>query len=88
LRPTRRYLEEVSMACCSHCEGASDLFNRRTARRDLRRYRSRGPSATTRLLLDALVAQRSGDRTLLDIGGGVGAIASAGGGAGRGAGSV
>jgi magnesium-protoporphyrin O-methyltransferase len=63
------------MPCCSHCEDAGDLFNPRAARRDLRRYRSRGPSATTRLLLDSLLAQRRADDTLLDIGGGVGAIA-------------
>ena len=62
------------MTCCRHCEDSSDLFNRRRARGDLRRYRSQGPSATTRLLLDALLEQRSDDQTLLDIGGGVGTI--------------
>lgn len=62
------------MSCCSHCEDAGDLFNPRAARRDLRRYRRRGPSRTTQLLLDALLAQRGSDRSLLDIGGGVGAI--------------
>jgi 2-polyprenyl-3-methyl-5-hydroxy-6-metoxy-1,4-benzoquinol methylase len=62
------------VSCCRHCEDASDLFNKRAARRDLRRYRSRGPSGTTRLLLDALLAQRDSDQTLLDVGGGVGAI--------------
>jgi 2-polyprenyl-3-methyl-5-hydroxy-6-metoxy-1,4-benzoquinol methylase len=62
------------VSCCRHCEDASDLFNKRAARRDLRRYRSRGPSGTTRLLLDALLAQRGSDQTLLDVGGGVGAI--------------
>jgi hypothetical protein len=62
------------MNCCRHCEDAGEQFNPRTARRDLRRYRSRGPSATTRRLLDALLAQRKQDETLLDIGGGVGAI--------------
>jgi magnesium-protoporphyrin O-methyltransferase len=53
---------------------AGDLFDARAARRDLRRYRARGASSTTRLLIDALLDQRSEDRTLLDIGGGVGAI--------------
>ena len=63
------------MSCCTHCEDAGDFFDRRTARRDLRRYRRRGASATTRLLLDAVLDQRSGDDgTLLDVGGGVGAI--------------
>jgi hypothetical protein len=62
------------MNCCRHCEDAGKFFSSRAARRDLRRYRSRGPSATTRLLLDALLAQRRQDETLLDVGGGVGAI--------------
>jgi SAM-dependent methyltransferase len=60
--------------CCRHCADAGDFFNARAARRDLRRYRSRGPSTTTRLLLEALLAQRSHDRTLLDVGSGVGTI--------------
>jgi 2-polyprenyl-3-methyl-5-hydroxy-6-metoxy-1,4-benzoquinol methylase len=60
--------------CCRHCEDAGGLFNARAARRDLRRYCSRGPSSTTRLLVDALLAQRSHDQTLLDIGSGVGTI--------------
>lgn len=64
------------MTCCTHCEDAGDVFDRRAARRDLRRYRRRGASATTRLLLDAILDQRTDDDgTLLDVGGGVGAIA-------------
>jgi SAM-dependent methyltransferase len=61
------------MNCC-----LTDLeraFSPRTARRDLRRYRRRGPLPATRRLLAAI--RREGpvdDRTLLDIGGGVGAI--------------
>ena len=63
------------MSCCTHCEDAGEFFNRRAARGDLRRYHARGPSPTTRLLLDALLDQRThDDQTLLDIGGGVGAI--------------
>lgn len=62
------------MTCCSHCEDAQELFSPKAARRDLRRFRKRGPSKTTQLLLDALLAQRTDDRSLLDIGGGVGAI--------------
>jgi magnesium-protoporphyrin O-methyltransferase len=63
------------MTCCSHCVDAEDqLFNPRTARRDLRRYRRRGPLPSTRLLVEALRGQLAGDRTLLDVGGGVGAV--------------
>lgn len=64
----------MAMTCCPHCEDAEDFFDPRTARRDLRRYRSRGPSATTQLLIDAILAQKNQDETLLDVGGGVGAI--------------
>lgn len=63
------------MSCCGHCKAAGDLFDAQAARRDLRRYRSRGPSATTRMLLVAVLAQRDDDQSLLDVGGGVGAIA-------------
>ena len=56
------------------CAGIETVFGERTARRDLRRYRRRGPSKPTRLLLDALGAEGVEGATLLDIGGGVGAI--------------
>ena len=50
-------------------------FSPRTARRDLRRYRRRGPLPATRRLLDAISREGPvGGQTLLDIGGGVGAI--------------
>jgi 2-polyprenyl-3-methyl-5-hydroxy-6-metoxy-1,4-benzoquinol methylase len=61
------------MTCCSHCADAETLFSRRAARRDLRKYRRRGPNASTRRMLDLI--RREGVRSglLLDIGGGVGA---------------
>lgn len=57
-----------------HCEGIRTIFGERTARRDLRRYRRKGPLPTTRILLDALQRQGIRGSSLLDIGGGVGAI--------------
>ena len=59
---------------CRHCLDAADLFSERVARRELSRYRRRGPSTSTRLLLDGLLAQGVEDATFLDIGGGVGAV--------------
>lgn len=59
---------------CRHCVDAADLFSERVARRELARYRRRGPDASTLLLLDALRAQGVTDATFLDIGGGVGAV--------------
>ena len=63
------------MSCCQ-CEGIESLFGERTARKDLRRYRQKGPLKTTRLLLDAIRAEGVHGSTLLDIGGGVGAISN------------
>ena len=59
---------------CSHCEGADSLFGRRMARRELKKYRKSGPSVTTELLLGVLREQGAEYSSLLDIGGGVGAI--------------
>ena len=61
------------MSCC-HCQGAEAVFGAKVATRELRQYRRRGPRKTTRLLLDALQAVGVTGRTLLDIGGGIGAI--------------
>jgi hypothetical protein len=50
------------------------MFGDKTAKRDLKRYRKRGPSKPTRRLLEALRVEGVGDASVLDIGGGVGAI--------------
>jgi predicted RNA methylase len=59
---------------CWRCQDVETLFGKRMAERDLRRFRKSGPARTTRILLDALIAEGVEDATLLDIGGGVGAI--------------
>ncbi len=61
------------MSCCEAPPWANQ-FDRRTARRDLRDYRRDGPAATTQALIGALVRAGVEQTTLLDIGGGVGAI--------------
>ncbi len=63
----------MSKTCCQ-CQALDRLFNTREARAELRRYRRRGPAKTTRLLVQAIAAQEVAGMTLLDIGGGVGAI--------------
>ncbi len=62
------------MSCCSHCRDAEGFFSGRMARRELRRFHRKGPSRPTQLLLDALVEEGVEDRTLLDVGGGIGAL--------------
>jgi hypothetical protein len=49
-------------------------FNDDEARRDVLAYRAAGPDDTTRRLVDELVAQGVSGATLLDIGGGIGAV--------------
>ncbi len=61
------------MDCCQ-CRGIEEQFNRAEAARKLREYRRSGPARSTRLLLDALMREPVAGLTLLDIGGGIGAI--------------
>jgi hypothetical protein len=58
--------------CC--CQDVDQVFGDRTAQRDLRRYRKRGPSKPTRLLLEAIRREGIEGSTLLDVGGGIGVI--------------
>jgi hypothetical protein len=59
---------------CSHCQGAEKLFSSGLVQRELRQYRAKGPGKTTRLLTEALKSASIEGSTLLDIGGGIGAI--------------
>jgi predicted TPR repeat methyltransferase len=61
------------MGCCQ-TEGIEELMDEKVAARDLNRYRRKGPSRTTRMLMNTLKQQGISDTKLLDIGGGVGAI--------------
>src|SRR5262245_39909488 len=61
------------MNCCQ-CQGIEDEFGQREAARKLESYRQRGPEHTTTMLLEAIAAEGVAGKSLLDIGGGVGAI--------------
>jgi magnesium-protoporphyrin O-methyltransferase len=62
------------MVACCHCEGLESQFDHRTAERELRRFRRRGPARSTQILIDELRAAGVDGASLIDIGGGVGAI--------------
>ncbi len=63
------------MSCCSHCEDAGTLFDRKTAREELRKYRRDGPpSKSSELLINALKTLDLEGGRLLDVGGGIGMI--------------
>ena len=59
---------------CSHCQGLDELFSAEYVAGEVKRYRKHGPEKTTRMVTDALKKQGLQELTLLDIGGGVGAI--------------
>lgn len=56
------------------CKGVEMMFNQKSAVRELKQYRRKGPKRTTQMLIDALKTEGIEGMTLLDIGGGVGAI--------------
>jgi magnesium-protoporphyrin O-methyltransferase len=56
------------------CQGIESVFDQRLAATQLERVRRRGALKTTRFLIEALRAQGVQDKTLLDIGGGVGTV--------------
>jgi magnesium-protoporphyrin O-methyltransferase len=58
-----------SCACCYDRE-----FDGRAAEREIRYYRRNGPRAATRALADALAAGDAAGATVLEVGGGVGAL--------------
>ena len=62
------------MGCCATTSRVESVFNDKLASHDLRRYRTKGPRRSTRLLVAALKAEGVEGKTLLDIGGGIGAI--------------
>lgn len=61
------------MDCC-HCQGIEAHFYQKKAVKKLEWYREAGLRDTTSMLIDAIKAYSVNDMTLLDIGGGVGAI--------------
>ncbi len=59
---------------CAQCCGIEAWFKGKRVARELKRYRTRGPDKTTRMLIDALKAEGVEGMTLLDVGGGFGAV--------------
>lgn len=63
------------MNCGGSCCAIDEMFDRRFAEAQLERYRRKGPSPSTRKLIDALRKAGLEGATVLDVGGGIGAIA-------------
>ncbi len=58
----------------TNCCGAERLFDLKGAKKELKKYKKSGPNKATRKLLDGFKEENLGTKTLLDIGGGIGAI--------------
>ena len=61
------------MASCQ-CDGIEVIFNEKMAKKELKSYRKKGPSGLTQALISFFKNQGLEGQSLLDIGGGVGAI--------------
>jgi hypothetical protein len=59
---------------CPHCEGADRVFNAAWAQRELNEFRKHGPAKATQTLINVLKEAGVTGLSLLDIGGGIGAI--------------
>lgn len=62
------------MSCCRPPRGYTRLFSKRTARRDAKRYRRNGLDETGEEMVDFLRERGVEGATVLEIGGGVGAV--------------
>lgn len=67
------YKQNLLMTC-QHCCGAESLFDRKEAAKEMKRYLKKGPGKTTRKLVTAIRGRDIAGLSLLDIGGGTGAI--------------
>jgi 2-polyprenyl-3-methyl-5-hydroxy-6-metoxy-1,4-benzoquinol methylase len=59
---------------CAQCVGIQQEFGDSRARKELRRYRKKGATGTTRMLIDAVIQHGIEGRSFMDVGGGVGII--------------
>jgi magnesium-protoporphyrin O-methyltransferase len=62
------------MADCCNPSGYRHFFNQREARRSLRQYDKRGLDNIARAMVDFLVSRGMQGRSLLEVGGGIGAV--------------
>lgn len=59
---------------CSHCCDANIFFDIKNAKKEQKKYKRKGASGTTKKLINALQDVDKKDKSLLDIGGGIGIL--------------
>jgi hypothetical protein len=70
---TESIFQEQKMVC-PHCKSAEKVFSNSWAQTELKQYRKKGAAKATRLMLNVLKEAGISGKSLLDIGGGIGAI--------------
>ena len=61
-------------SCCRFEDAANQQFDQKKVAQELERYRSSGPGATTRLLVDGIAQFGGLSGTVLDVGSGIGGL--------------
>jgi len=59
---------------CEHCCGADLFFDNKAAKKQMRTYLKKGSKGVTKKLIKAIQSKENKNKSLLDIGGGVGAV--------------
>jgi 2-polyprenyl-3-methyl-5-hydroxy-6-metoxy-1,4-benzoquinol methylase len=62
------------MTCCDQCRGLERLFDEKSARRQWKRYIRKGADSATHILVSMVRPLPPSEKSLLDIGGGIGTI--------------
>ena len=73
-QPDGRELLRAQMRDSPTMKDFGDFYNARKAASELRRYRNKGPIPSTKMLIDALKTEGVEGATVIDIGGGIGAV--------------
>ncbi len=66
-------INSIKMTCI-HCCGADKFFDLKSAQKEMKKFKRKGTRKATKKLLDLLFDKNIENKSLLDIGGGVGAI--------------
>jgi hypothetical protein len=73
-QPDDRELLRAQLRDSPTMKDFSDFYNARKAASELRMYRNKGPIPSTKMLIDALTTEGVEGATVIDIGGGIGAV--------------
>ena len=74
VKPRESWTDNLGMSDCCSPKGYQSIFSEKRAQAEAQRYRRRGLDRTSRRIVELLKQQGIMGRTLLEVGGGIGAI--------------